>query len=149
MLRRQGSVTKVAAVALASLHASIRSAHHKPTTHDWAPIWTHTPSAEESVAIKNQAFRPVSAVVPGEMFMRHWIAAEQSTVSVVNRVISGMIIVVCLVWASGFATLGYNSHSCAHTAGWFFLAAFYILLESHNLLLGALLAVGAGVQLLQ
>lgn len=147
MLRRPSSLIK--AVSGMSLQCAQRYAHHKPTVHDWSQIWRHTPSAEEQSAIQSQSHRTVSAVVPGEMFMRHWIAAEQSTMSVANRVISGMIIVVGMVWAAGFGTLGYNGHNCAHTAGWFFLAAFFVILHTHNLLMGLGLVAGATLELLR
>eukprot|EP00796_Vickermania_ingenoplastis_P009058 gene9058-6356_t len=135
MLRRQSALPK-AVVSSCALLQALRTAHHKPTVHDWSNIWSKTPSVEEQAAINSQAHRTVSAVVPGELFMRHWIAAEQSTMSVANRVISGMIIVVGMVWAAGYATLGYNSHNSAHVAGWFFLALFFTILHTHNLLMG-------------
>ncbi|EPY41047.1 hypothetical protein AGDE_02878 [Angomonas deanei] len=71
--------------------------------------------------------RTISAVVPGEMFIRHWIVAEQSAVSILNRVISGMIVVFSMLWAAGYATLGYNGHNSAHVAGWMFIAYWFVL----------------------
>lgn len=142
MLRRSSSLTKVATSCI-SMQQAMRSLHHKPTKHDWSMIWANRPTKADQDAIESQMRRTVSAVVPGEMFMRHWIAAEQSTMSVANRVISGMIIVVCMVWAAGYATLGYNSHTCAHVAGWIFLATYLVVLYSHQLLLGLALGLGA------
>lgn len=146
MLRRLSSRSSGLA-ACSSIQYTLRSAHHKPTVHDWSHIWSQPPTREEQTAISLQNNRTVSAVVPGEMFMRHWIAAEQSTYSVSNRVISGMIIVVCMVWAAAYSTLGYNAHTCAHLAGWIFVAAYLCLLYSHQAMLGVALALGAAVHL--
>lgn len=126
MLRRAASSHKAIACTT-SLVASTRTAYHKPTTHDWSQMWAEKPTAEESAEISKQLSRTVSAVVPGELFMRHWIVAEQSTVSVVNRVLSGMIVVFTMIWAAVYATLGYNGHNAAHSAGWTFIAYWFVL----------------------
>lgn len=150
MLRRSSSLVKTSTnrpfFVLTNLY---RTLHHKPTTHDWSEMWSHSPSKLEQQYIQNEHNRTVSAVVPGEMFMRHWIAAEQSTMSVANRVISGMIIVVCMVWAAGYATLGYNSHTCAHMAGWIFVVSYLVVLYSHQYLLGLAAIAAATGHLLQ
>lgn len=147
MMLRHLSARTFGVGACSSLQYTLRHAHQKPTVHDWSQIWSRPPTRKEQGAISLQKNRTVSAVVPGEMFMRHWIATEQSTYSVANRVISGMIIVVCMVWAAGYATLGYNSHTCAHLAGWIFVAAYLCLLYSHQTMLGLALALGAAVHL--
>lgn len=132
MLRRALPVGCFAAAALPVISTAVRYAHHKPTTHDWSRIWSRPLSEDEAAKVAQQSHRTVSAVVPGEMFMRHWIVAEQSTVSVVNRVISGMIAVFTMIWAAGYATLGYNGHNAAHTAGWAFIA-YWIILHTHRM----------------
>ncbi|KAL7700361.1 hypothetical protein N2W54_003639 [Lotmaria passim] len=118
--------------ALSAFRMAARTAYHKPTTHDWSQILPQNMSDEVRAALQAQSHRTVSGVVPGEMFMRHWIAAEQSTVSVVNRVISGMIAVFTMLWAAGYATLGYNGHNSAHVAGWMFIA-YWLILHTHML----------------
>lgn len=116
--------------SLSALHMAARAGSHKPTTHDWSQIFPLHMTAEARAALQAQSHRTVSAVVPGKMFMRHWIVAEQSTVSVVNRVISGMIAVFTMIWAAGYATLGYNGHNSAHVAGWIFIA-YWLVLHTH------------------
>ncbi|KAG5483390.1 hypothetical protein LSCM1_04938 [Leishmania martiniquensis] len=116
--------------ALSGLSTAVRAGHHTPTTHDWSQILPQHMTAEARAAVQAQGHRTVSAVVPGKMFMRHWIVAEQSTVSVVNRVISGMIAVFTMIWAAGYATLGYNGNNCAHVAGWMFIA-YWLVLHTH------------------
>lgn len=142
MFRRVLPSATASFVALSPLCTAARGAHHKPTTHDWSQIFEHPLSEVEKAELASQMNRSVSSVVPGEMFMRHWIAAEQSTVSVVNRVISGMIAVFTMIWAAGYATLGYNGHNCAHTAGWMFIA-YWLVLHTHIMWLApAFLALG-------
>ncbi|KPI83939.1 hypothetical protein ABL78_7019 [Leptomonas seymouri] len=131
--------------AFSAFSMAARTAHHKPTTHDWSHIFPQNMSPEASAALKAQSRRTVSAVVPGEMFMRHWIVAEQSTLSVVNRVISGIIAVCTMIWAAGYATLGYNGHNSAHVAGWMFVA-YWLVLHTHMMWL---LPAGVGMALLQ
>ncbi|KAK7198521.1 hypothetical protein NESM_000813800 [Novymonas esmeraldas] len=116
--------------ALSAFSMAARTAYHKPTTHDWSHILPQQMTADARAALQAQSHRTVSAVVPGEMFMRHWIVAEQSTVSVVNRVLSGMIAVFTMIWAAGYATLGYNGHNSAHVAGWMFIA-YWLVLHTH------------------
>lgn len=146
MLRRL-SARSHELTAFSCLLGAIRTAHHKPTVHDWSNIWSRPLETKDCEAINLQKNRTVSAVVPGEMFMRHWIAAEQSTYSVADRVVSGMILVVCMVWAAGYATLGYNSHTCAHLAGWMFVAAYFSLLYCQQAMIGLVLALGAAIHL--
>ncbi|KAG5509477.1 hypothetical protein JKF63_06788 [Porcisia hertigi] len=116
--------------ALSAFSMATRTSSHKPTTHDWSKILPQNMTAEAHAALQEQSHRTVSGVVPGKMFMRHWIVAEQSTVSVVNRVISGMVAIFTMIWASGYATLGYNGHNSAHVAGWIFIA-YWLVLHTH------------------
>ncbi|GET87173.1 hypothetical protein, conserved [Leishmania tarentolae] len=116
--------------SLSALRTAARTGSHKPTTHDWSKILPQYMPAEARAVLQAQSHRTVSAVVPGKMFMRHWIVAEQSTVSVVNRVISGMVAVFTMIWAAGYATLGYNGHNSAHVAGWIFIA-YWVVLHTH------------------
>ncbi|XQJ25850.1 hypothetical protein NXY56_001794 [Leishmania guyanensis] len=132
-------------VSLSTFNMAARTSFHKPTTHDWSQILPQHVTAEARAALQAQSHRTVSAVVPGKMFMRHWIVAEQSTVSVVNRVISGMIAVFTMIWAAGYATLGYNGHNSAHTAGWFFIA-YWLVLHTHMMWLAPMML---GLALLQ
>lgn len=148
MFRRALPVGRCVAAALPVLTTAMRTAYHKPTVHDWSQIWSHQPlTAEETAKVQAEANRTVSAVVPGEMFMRHWIVTEQSTVSVVNRVLSGIIVVFAMIWAAGYATLGYNGHNCAHTAGWAFIA-YWIVFHTHQVWLAPTFLTLAFVELL-
>ncbi|RNF26979.1 uncharacterized protein Tco025E_00784 [Trypanosoma conorhini] len=148
MLRRVFPASQsVARWALPALSGALRHGHHRLTQHDFSECFSRKLSSEEEEALQIlQEHRPVSAVVPGKMFMRHWIAAEQSTVSVVNRVISGIISVCLMIWSCGYATLGYNGHGCAHLAGWFFIA-YWLILHTHCMALFPFFATIAVLQL--
>ncbi|RNF04264.1 hypothetical protein TraAM80_05400 [Trypanosoma rangeli] len=136
MLRRVFPASiSVARCALPALSGALRHVHQKQTQHDFSECFLRKLTEEEEEALRTlQDRRPISAVVPGKMFMRHWIAAEQSTVSVVNRAISGIISICLIIWSCGYATLGYNGHSCAHLAGWFFVA-YWLFLHTHHVAL--------------
>ncbi|EKF27580.1 hypothetical protein MOQ_008691, partial [Trypanosoma cruzi marinkellei] len=130
-----------------ALTAALRHGHHAQTQHDFSGCFTRKLTREEEESLRVlQDNRPVSAVVPGKLFMRHWIAAEQSTVSVVNRVMSGIISVCLMLWSCGYATLGYNGHNCSHVAGWIFIA-FWLVLHTHCMALIPIFSVLALMQL--
>ncbi|EKF98475.1 hypothetical protein TCSYLVIO_010627 [Trypanosoma cruzi] len=148
MLRRVFPVSRAAVRGpTLALTAALRHGHHAQTRHDFSGCFLRKLTREEEESLRVlQDNRPVSAVVPGKLFMRHWIAAEQSTVSVVNRVMSGIISVCLMLWSCGYATLGYNGHNCAHVAGWIFIA-FWLVLHTHCMAMIPLFSLIALMQL--
>lgn len=100
------STPKVAAVGLA-----LRFGGHGPTVHDHSASFSRALTPEEKIALSDQSHRTVSSVVPGKLFMRHWLAGEQATVSIVNRTLSLFVTLGLFVWASGYSGLGWNSLS--------------------------------------
>ncbi|CCW67851.1 unnamed protein product [Phytomonas sp. Hart1] len=140
-------ISKPAVAARLALSSSHRTSSHSATHHDWSRIFSHPLTDVEKELVQQQMNRTVSTVVPGKMFMRHWINTEQSTESVVDRVVGGMIIIFTIIWASGYSTLGYNSHTSAHTAGWFFIA-YYIVFLTHAMWLAPVFMTGLAAQLM-
>ncbi|KEG14829.1 hypothetical protein DQ04_00291150 [Trypanosoma grayi] len=149
MLRRAIPASRIVTLCtLPALSGALRHSHHTQTKHDFSGCFTRklTPEEEEALELQ-QDRRTVSAVVPGKMFMRHWIATEQSTVSVVNRVMTGIMSVCLMLWACGYATLGYNGHNCAHVAGWAFMA-YWLVLHTHCMWMAPAFVTLALMQLL-
>nr|CCC91470.1 conserved hypothetical protein [Trypanosoma congolense IL3000] len=108
--------------ALTTSGVSLRHSHHKTTHHDFSDVFARQLTSEEAEAFRRQQEkRTVSSVVPGKMFMRHWIPAEQATDSVVDRVLSGFVFVCFMLWGCAYATLGFNGSSCAQMSFLVFL----------------------------
>ncbi|CCW64286.1 unnamed protein product [Phytomonas sp. EM1] len=141
------SINKRMVGFLPALSLAHRASSHGVTHHDWSQIFSHPLTDAEKELVQQQMKRTVSAVVPGKMFMRHWINTEQSTESVVDRVVGGMIIVFTIIWASGYSMLGYNSHTSAHMAGWLFIA-YYIVFFTHVMWLAPVFLAGLTAQLM-
>lgn len=72
----------------------------KVVVFDHSSCYEHRPSAADSAAVAAQQHRVVNGYVPGKLFMRHWIAGEQSAVSIGNRIIS-LAVTFALIWAAG------------------------------------------------
>mmetsp|Transcript_53885 Transcript_53885/g.61912 ORF Transcript_53885/g.61912 Transcript_53885/m.61912 type:complete len:153 (+) Transcript_53885:43-501(+) len=100
--------------------------------HDHTHAFSRPLTPEESIALEDQKKRTVSGIVPGKLFMRHWTAAEQSTVSIVNRVVSLIVTLGIFIWATGYASLGYNGLNAWHVAILATLAN-WIVLHTHML----------------
>ncbi|AAZ12423.1 uncharacterized protein TEOVI_000849000 [Trypanosoma equiperdum] len=149
MLRRAAPAGGIIARwGLSNCNVSIRHGRHGLTRHDFSNVFSRSLTEEEMKALQQQQeYRPVSAVVPGKLFMRHWIAGEQATESVVDRVISGFVFVCFMLWGCGFATLGFNGNSCAHTAVLVFIA-YWLYLQTHCRLLISALATLAVLHLI-
>lgn len=126
-----------------SLVTAARCGHSGgPTHHDHSKIFTRPLSVEEQAVLDTQInHRTVSSITPGKLFMRHWTAAEQSTVSIVNRLLSMVVTLSIFIWACGYSTLGYNGLNAWHIV----LLAFFcnwMVLHTHMLwLFPAMLAV--------
>ncbi|KAG8345731.1 hypothetical protein ERJ75_001004800 [Trypanosoma vivax] len=144
MLRRANPLGCVALKrTLPTLSITCRHGHHPVTRHDFTGIFSRPLTMEEEVALKQQQeHRPVSAVVPGKVFMRHWIAGEQATLSVVNRVVSGFVTVCLILWSCGYAALGCGGYTCAHVAGWMFMAYWFVLQTHVTALVPVFAALG-------
>jgi hypothetical protein len=152
MLRRAVLPSQRALVAAVSSSSAVtmglRFGGHGPTEHDHSQSFSRALTPEENFALLDQKRRPVSSVVPGKLFMRHWTAAEQSTVSIVNRALSIAVTVGIFIWACGYSGLGVNGLNAWHVAGIVFLAN-WLVLHTHLLwLYPAMLSVVAAQLLL-
>ena len=74
---------------------------HSPTIHDRSSLFSTPLTVDDKLNLEDQKNRTVSGVVPGKMFMRHWIAGEQSTISVANRAVS-LSLSFMIILAAGF-----------------------------------------------
>lgn len=147
MLRRVAPRSSFLLAASPSFQISVRHGGGGPTQHDHSHIFSRSLTQEESIALEDQKKRTVSSVVPGKLFMRHWIAAEQSTVSIVNRALSLAVTLGIFVWASGYAGLGVNGLNAWHVVLMTFLAN-WIVLHTHMLWIAPVLLGAATAQIL-
>jgi len=105
----------------------VRFGSHGPTTHDQSAAFSRPLTVEESMALEDQKNRTVSAIVPGKMFMRHFVMAEQSTVSIVNRALSLVASLGFIAWGVWFSDYGITTISAVHVSIGVSLAAWFIL----------------------
>ena len=80
-----------------------------------------------------QKNRTVNKVVPGKLFMRHFIAAEQSTVSIENRTMSIIVCVALILGCSVYADCGLTTYNAALGFAFVFLMNFFVLHTHMNL----------------
>src|SRR5688572_13094397 len=78
-----------------------RFASHSATHHDHSSAFASPLTREESIHLDSQKHRTVSGVVPGKVFMRHWTAGEQATISIYNRAIS-LVVSAAIVLGATF-----------------------------------------------
>lgn len=107
--------------AAAALTTAARFGGHAPTVHDQSGLFARALTVDEQLALEDQKHRTVSGVVPGKMFLRHWTAAEQSTVSILNRVLSIIVTLGIVLWAGAYSSLGFNGMNAVHAAALMFL----------------------------
>ena len=119
--------------------AAVRFAGQQATTHDHSACFERALTAEEKEVLEAQKHRSINAFVPGKAFMRHFIAAEQSTVSIYNRGMSALV-TAALVGAAGvYAPLGVTAYSAWALIAYVFMANFLVLHTHKNWLLIAFL----------
>ncbi len=100
--------------ATAVLATPVRSSSSSPTFHDHTDAFSRPLTAQEQLSLEEQSLRTVSGVVPGKLFMRHWVAGEQATVSIVNRLMSVVTSFGILIWAAGYSGFGLSSYTAIH-----------------------------------
>jgi hypothetical protein len=116
-----------------SAAVAMRFSGGSPTHHDHSNSFSRPLQPEEQSAFKAQiANRPVNSFVPGKVFMRHWIAAEQSTVSIVNRVLSILVTCGLIAYMQAYFKMGFNGMSALHSAVLVFLFN-WLVLHTHLL----------------
>lgn len=101
-----------------------------PMDHSGSMLPRALNDAATKAAVDEQANRTVSGMVPGKLFMRHWIANEQATESIVNRIVSLGITAGVIVWASVYASSG--PFACLSSAHFALLALIGIFLPLHT-----------------
>lgn len=134
---------QVSAVVLAAPALSRRWGGGNNKVYDHSDAFSRRLTPEESIALEDQKHRTVSSVVPGKLFLRHWTAAEQSTVSIVNRVLSLLVTLGIFVWASGYAGLGLNGLNAWHCIVGVFLSCWLVLHTHEMWLIPAILGLAA------
>lgn len=147
MLRR-ALPSKLGIVSASSYSFARRYGGHGPTEHDHTHAFSRPLTATENFALLDQKRRPVSGIVPGKLFMRHWIAAEQSTVSIVNRALSIAVTLGIFVWACGYSGMGWNGLNAWHVGCALFLGNWLVLHTHMMWLFPAMLFVVAAQLLL-
>ncbi len=128
MLRRP----RLAAVSLRTgVFAAARLGSHGPVHHyDHTASLSRAPSEAEALALAAQSNRTVSGVVPGKLFMRHWLAAQQSTESIYTRGLSLVWTGVIVVAAGVYGGFGLDTQSALMFEALAFFAIF-LMAETH------------------
>eukprot|EP00758_Cryptobia_borreli_P010434 Tbor_TRINITY_DN5567_c1_g1::TRINITY_DN5567_c1_g1_i1::g.13330::m.13330 len=131
----------VAFAASPTYVSSYRFGGGAPTHHDHSGCFTRPLTMDEQSSMNSVLNRTVSGIVPGKMFMRHWIVTEQSSFSIVYRAV-WFTVVLLVVGSTGlYSGAGINSQSWTQMATFLFLLS-YIILHTHNRML-APFALGA------
>ena len=81
----------------------------------------------EGEALHNQTNRSVSKVIPGKLFMRHWMAGEQATVSIFNRGISIAVTAGMVLYGTFLYGNGNSQYSAIHMWLYVFMCTFLVL----------------------
>lgn len=86
---------------------------------------------DDGAILQAQKNRTVSGIVPGKLFMRHWLAGEQATVSIYNRVFSLIVTWLLVMWAGAYASNGgFKVYSMEMTFV-YAMFAFFMVLHTH------------------
>ena len=138
MLRRPISfVAPRGAATLSALRFSVDTSK----TYDHSASFSRGLTAKEDEAVAALKNRTVSGIVPGKLFMRHWIAGEQATVSIYNRALSLIVTFGLILWAGSYSTLGFNTESAVAMQLAVFFAIFLVvhthMMELYGVFLGA------------
>lgn len=103
-----------------------------PSKYDNSHTFSRSLSAEEQQLFAAQTHnRPVNAIVPGKMFMRHFIAGEQATVSVYNRAISWAVTFFLVFGGSLYVPMGFGSDQGTMQTSMAVLFATFIITHTH------------------
>ena len=115
-----------------TIACAMRFGGHAPTIHDHSGSFTRPLTVDENLALEDQKLRTVSGIVPGKLFMRHWVAGEQATISIVNRMLSIATSFGIMIWAVGFSGFGISTYTAAHAAFGVYLVM-WIVMHTHML----------------
>ena len=109
-------------------------------TFDHSASFSRPLTPDEQAALDAQKNRTVNKVVPGKVFMRHFIAAEQSTVSIENRVMSLILSGGIMLAFSVYSGVGLSTYNAA--LGFFFVFFMnFLVLHTHMNLYPAFAAI--------
>jgi hypothetical protein len=106
---------------------SLRHSGSSPTFHDHSDAFSRPLTVPEQLSLEDQKLRTVSGVVPGKLFMRHWVAGEQATISIVNRAVSVFTSFGILLWAVGFSGFGLSSMTAIHAMLGVYLLMWFVM----------------------
>lgn len=95
--------------------------------YDHSHVFTRALTEAETAGLNAQKHRTVSGVVPGKLFMRHWIAGEQAAVSIVNRTLSIAVTAGLGLWAAFDYNKGCTHYSAIHLMIYTFAAVFLVI----------------------
>ena len=126
MLRRQ-LAKPLTRSSTSGVATAMRFGGHSPTDHDHSASFGRQLTVEEQLALEDQKLRTVSGIVPGKLFMRHWVAGEQATVSIVNRFLSIFTSFGIMIWAVGFSGFGLSTYTAAHAAFGVYLLMWFVM----------------------
>ena len=116
--------------------------------YDHSASFSRQLTASESEALAQQKNRTVSSVIPGKLFMRHWLAGEQATVSIFNRGVSLGVTAGLVLWAT-FSFGNGNSNYSAVQMMCYTTFCLFLVLHTHMPQLYAAFAVPYVVALLR
>ncbi len=142
MLRRQLGCRFAGGIQSArALTAALRCSGSAPTIHDHSDAFERPLTVPEQLLLEDQKLRTVSGIVPGKMFMRHWAAGEQATISIVNRIVSITTSFGIMIWAVGFAGFGLSTYTAIHCMMGVFLLMWFVLHTHYLWLVPVLLSL--------
>lgn len=144
-MRRTFAVTRVQPAAAL---ASFRFAGGAPTHHDHSGSFSRPLTAEEQLAMNDVKNRTVSKIVPGKLFMRHWIATEQSTYSIALRAVFLTAIGVTGIYFGLYSGSGYSNLSWLQFAFAVAVANYVVLHTTHPVWMTAFISAYVALYLL-
>jgi hypothetical protein len=127
MLRRQVNIVSRSVGASAAACASLRFSVDTSKKYDHSASFSRPLNESEATDLERMRNRTVSAIVPGKLFMRHWIAGEQATVSIYNRALSLMVTFGLIAWAGTYSTFGFSTESSLIAEAFVFLTIFLVV----------------------
>lgn len=118
-------IARRAACAPLLVSCALRSSHSGPTHHDHSACFERELSAQEKIAFDAMVeHRPVSAVVPGKLFMRHFFAGEMTAHSIIGRMIGWVMAIGLISFSALYSGMGITSYSFLQFLLYAFVASF-------------------------
>ena len=136
MLRRQVNTARLS-LSCGSMVAKRFGGVDHSVEYDHSGAFARPLGGSETEALIAQKNRTVSGVVPGKVFMRHWISAEQATVSIYNRGLSVMFTIALILLAGVYSTTNsWSTESALPMMGLVYFAYFMVVHTHMNQLWG-------------